>query len=69
MRKSTATLVPLTQNEPPHNPPIHIVLFERQLHPAGIIAAAPKAFVRRIRFQPDCVGQIAPPPAFRYFIA
>src|SRR5713226_3203394 len=48
MRKSSAALVPLAQNKPPHNPPIHVVLLKSQLHPAGIVSAAAKAFVRRI---------------------
>src|SRR6266849_101472 len=32
-----------------HNPSIQVVLLKRQLHPAGIVPAAPKTFVRRIR--------------------
>src|SRR5712664_2734246 len=49
VRKSSATLVPLAQYKTSHNPPIHVVLLERQLHPLGIVSAAPKTFVRRIR--------------------
>src|SRR3989449_3939185 len=50
VRKSSAALIPFAKNKPSHNPAIHVVLLERQLHPAGIVSAAAKAFVRRIRF-------------------
>src|SRR6266478_6544914 len=49
MPKTSATLIPLAQNEAPYNSPVQVVLFKRQLHPAGIVSAAPKALVRRIR--------------------
>src|SRR5712691_1885746 len=49
MPKTSATLISLAQNKAPHNPPVHVVLFKRQFHPAGIVSAAPKALVRRIR--------------------
>src|SRR6267143_1108306 len=55
--KSSATLVPLAQNQPPHNPPIHIVLFERQLHPTGIVSAAAKTLVHRIWRQRNRIVQ------------
>src|SRR6266480_6068687 len=57
MHKSPATLVPLTQNKPSDNPPIHVVLLERQLHPAGIVPAAAKALVHRIRRQHNHFAQ------------
>src|SRR6266852_3459894 len=57
MRKSPATLVPLTQNKPSHNPPILVVLIKRQLHPAGIVPAAPKTLVHRIRRQRNRLAQ------------
>src|SRR5260370_20530273 len=54
---SSAAPVPLSQNKPAYNLAIDVVLFERQLHSAGIVSAAAKALVRRIRFQPDWIGQ------------
>src|SRR5438552_2309147 len=64
VRESPASLVPFAKNKPSDNPAIHVVLHERQLHPAGIISAAAETLVRRIRFQPDCVGQVLSSPAF-----
>src|SRR5882762_6561574 len=55
--KSAATLIPLTQNKPSYDLAIDVVLLKRQLHSAGVVSAAAKAFVRRIRLQPDCIGQ------------
>src|SRR6267154_585246 len=67
MRESPASLIAFAKNKPSHNPAIHVVLFERQLHPAGIISAAAETLVRRIRFQHDCLGQLVSSRAFLCF--
>src|SRR3989440_7951422 len=68
MHKSPATLVPLTPNKPSDNPPIHVVLLERQLHPAGTVPAAVKALVHRIRRQHNHFAQfvVHRPSLIRY---
>src|SRR5260370_41045035 len=70
MPKACAALVPLTQNKSPHYPTVHVVLFKRQLHPAGIVSAAPKTFVRRIRRQGNRRAQSfsLPRSLFLYFV-
>src|SRR6266851_3295795 len=35
MPKTSAALISLAQNEAPYDSPVHVVLLERQLHPAG----------------------------------
>src|SRR6266571_4299895 len=60
MSKPRAALVSLTQHEPPHDLAILVVLLERQLHPAGVVPAAAKTFIRGIRLQPDRVAQSSP---------
>src|SRR5215469_5754288 len=56
--ESPATLIPFTQHEPPHDPAVHVVLLEGQLHPASVVPAAAKALVRGIRLQPDRLSQL-----------
>src|SRR5882762_4647387 len=66
--KSSAALISLAQNKPSNNSAVHVVLFKRQLHSAGIVSAAAKAFVLRIGLQPDDVGQIVSSLAFPCFL-
>src|SRR5271169_4871191 len=40
VRESAAALVPRAQNEPADDPPVHVVLLKRQLHPRSILSAA-----------------------------
>src|SRR5580704_7688120 len=57
VRKSRTALISFAQNKLPDNFAVRIVLFERELHPAGIVPAATKTSVRRIWCQCDRLSQ------------
>src|SRR5258708_1576544 len=57
MRKSCAALVPLSQNKPSDNPPVHVVLLKLQFPPAVVAPAAPKTLVHWIRRQRNRLAQ------------
>src|SRR5713101_7953816 len=60
VRHTSAALIAFSQDKTPHDPFVHVVLLERELHPGIVCAAAPKTLVRGVRLQPDRVPQISP---------
>src|ERR1700730_3320751 len=60
VRHSSAALIPRTQNEPPHDLAVRVVLLECQFHAAIVRPATAKTLVGQLRFEPDGVVQIAP---------